>query len=582
MGPPPADALPFVGEIRFPTNWLEACLWLAIVPPLAIVTVRMLRDLAARHALIFFLAAASAGLVLRVLAPFGPHQWYFGMSNVEPGPGIYVNPGTFQPLPSRLIIFGLGWATAGISAFNLIAGTAAIVYLGYAALRSGFRRRTVQLFTVLLAVTPLYVRYSALDAPHALIVLLFAAATAAYCRLETGGGDHWEYTLLALGIVLASPIRIESMPLLVSMPFFLFHSGASLRLPWRDRPTMAVAVAGAVGAAWMLSVRWHEVSRVPGAYLLEFSIVTLISDLTLIKNPLPGSWIPMLLAVPVWIEVVRLYRARAWSDLLSLYAPIFACSVPFLWGAWHTDPMTQGYVILYEVFVLLACARCADSLWGRAERGELLADPVRRSAAVAVLIPLALLSVVPAYYNTQSFQDEFRFLRDNLPEGPATVLVLADKGREYADFACCLSQPYPVLMAERPLLKWVVIDQDDLPRATYRKAAFDYYYPGSLASLVPEGDRGDSALSSMVLRFALWLGDEAAQLGVRNTSRRDANLEELRELDHRIRQDFHLVPFRSVAKRSPISTDGGFPNDEMVLTIYRRANDPASRQPPHH
>jgi hypothetical protein len=530
----------------------------------------MLRDLAARRALLFFLAAASAGLVLRVLAPFGPHQWYFGMSNVEPGPGIYINPGTFQPLPNRLIIFDLGWATAGIAAFNLIAGTVAIVYMGYAALRGGFRLRTVYLFTVLLAITPLYVRYSALDGPHALIVLLFAAATAAYCRLGTGSGDHWEYALLALGIVLAAPNRIESMPLLLSMPFFLFHSGARLRLPWLDRPTLAMAVAGAVGAAWMLSVRRHEVSGVPGAGL-DFLLVTLISDLTLIKNPLPGSWIPLLLALPVWIEVIRLYRARAWSDLVSLYAPLFLCSIPFLWGAWHVDPEKQGYVILYVVFILLACARCLDSLWERTERGEFLINPVRRWAAVAVLIPFGLLSVVPAYYITLSFQDEFRFLRDNLPEGPATVLVLADKGRENADFACCLSQPYPVLMAERPLLQWIVIDQDDLPNATYRNADFDYYYPGSLASLVPEG-----VIFPALMELSRDL--ESTKEATKSTSRREVNLANLRELDQRIRQEFDLVPFRSMAKRSPMAGDGGFPNDEMVLTIYQRVKHPAGAQ----
>ena len=53
-----------------------------------------------------------------------------------------------------------------------------------------------------------------------------------------------------------------------------------------------MAVAGAVGAAWMFSVRWYEVSRVPGAGL-ETVIVTLISNLTLIQNPFPGSWIPI-------------------------------------------------------------------------------------------------------------------------------------------------------------------------------------------------------------------------------------------------------------------------------------------------
>jgi hypothetical protein len=190
-------------------------------------------------------------------------------------------------------------------------------------------------------------------------------------------------------------------------------------------------------------------------------------------------------------------------------------------------------------------------------------------------MPLGLLWVVPAYYNTYSFQDEFRFLRDNLPEGPATVLVLADKGREHADFACCLSQPYPVLMAERPLLKWIVIDQNDLPTATYRNADFDYYYPGSLASLVPEG-----FLYPGLVQFALSLGigSESTPASMRATSRREANLDDLRELDRRIHQEFDLVPFRSVVKRSPTSTDGEFPNDEMLLTIYERSKRPAGAQ----
>jgi hypothetical protein len=152
------------------------------------------------------------------------------------------------------------------------------------------------------------------------------------------------------------------------------------------------------------------------------------------------------------------------------------------------------------------------------------------------------------------------------------VLVLADRGRIGADYDRCLSQPYPVLMAERPRLKWVVIDQDDLDSGAYRNVEFDYYYPGSLASLTPA-----PAIPKFLVKIAYWLAEESTQAASDDTLRRDANLDVLHELDARVRAEFPLVPYRSVAEPGAVSTTGVFPNDELVMTIYRRTDSAAGR-----
>ena len=108
---PNAPVPPVVAQIQFPTSIFEIVLWLFIVPRLIVVTARIVRDLAEREELLALLSIAGVGLALRLLAPFGPQQWYFGLSNAKPGPGLYINPGSYQPLPNRFIIFGLEWAT---------------------------------------------------------------------------------------------------------------------------------------------------------------------------------------------------------------------------------------------------------------------------------------------------------------------------------------------------------------------------------------------------------------------------------------------------------------------------------------
>jgi hypothetical protein len=187
-----------------------------------------------------------------------------------------------------------------------------------------------------------------------------------------------------------------------------------------------------------------------------------------------------------------------------------------------------------------------------------------------VMIPFVLLTFIPPYSSTLVYQDEFHFLRDNLPEGPATVLVLADQGRISADYDCCLSQPYPVLMAERPNLKWVIIDQNDLDSGAYRNVEFDYYYPGSMATLMP-----GPQIPKVLVKIAYWLAEDSTHAAHEDTLRRDENLRLLHRLDGRVREEFPLAPFRSAAKPSADSTTGTFPNDEMVLTIYRRTDRPA-------
>ena len=561
--PPNARAL---ASLHFPTSGVEVALWILAAVALCPVVVRAFRELAREGELRWLSGVLAIGAVLRLVCAHGPQNWYFGMANAVTD-NIYTRKTTYLPLPNRVVIFDLGLGAEGIWGLNLIVGLAGVGLLTYAARRAGHTSRAVHIFSLLLAVTPMYVRYSASDASHTMIFFLYACGAAAYARLATGSGGKAEYGLLVPAVLLAALVRVESAPVLLAMIFLPYHGGKSAREALlRGAPSVVLIAATVAGTAWSASIHGVQGRSIE----LPQIVLTLLSVITLVPNPWPVWFVSPLLAVPVWIWAVRLARRRRWNDLSSIYLPLTFCAGPFLFhGAIFVNLVATGYAIVGITFVLLGSARALDDLLDRAARREILAKPRQRVLLALGLLPPLLYSFTVPYFFTYSFHEEFRFLHRNLPKEPATILTMFDDGHDFGDigdFDCCLAMPPPVLYAANAQLKWIVLRRRDLESGGYRGLDFDYYYPGSMVATDP-----DSPRSWAVVRLAEWL---AGRLGIpldrSETDSQCNHLATMRAFDERIREEYGLSAYRSDAMTARTFSSAGFSGDRMTLTLYRR------------
>lgn len=547
-----------------PTFPLECVLWLAFAVSLVAVVARRARAGASRADAAWLVAWTTAGLCFRAAVSFVPQNWYFAIANAPFPPEMAMRTTVFQPLPP-LALLANGWGIEALRILNCVVGTAAIPLLGAAASNAGYPKRTTRIFVVLAAVVPFYVRYSAMDGPQIVILFLFAAASFAYTSAASRPrrGVLPEAVLVFTAVVLAAPIRPESAWPLLSVPFFLFHgrSARSLRGLWHGPVTMVLVVAWLLGCWWALAVHLSDLTGHPGADALKVAIRALVTA-TMMINPGVVAWVPLVLLVPIWMHVAHLVRCRLTGELLSLYAPVVFCAVPLVAVGPQNHLVGLGYVIVQSVFVLLACARCTDAVLGRVDAGELLAPSGRGRVVFGGIMALAIVSFVPPLTYRYAFQDEFLFLRDALPKGPATVLTISDVWADGpGDFDCCLLQPYAPIMMERPDLSWIILRKRALDDGRFRGLTFDYYYPGSMAAADPE-----SVDRFFIRRIARWLGAPEDEEAIR----KKAHLEAIAELDRRIRETYAFETVRADSVPTHVFSDAGFPDGRLSLTLYRR------------
>lgn len=529
-------------------------MWCALVVLVSIVTWRALQDIRADGRLQGYGAILAGAIALRLAVPFGPAVWYLGVSNTPLTNLFWSRGGTYQPWPLAWALFGSGAAIFAVRAYNLLIGVWGVCLGGWAVGKLAGNARTGRLFALLVAATPLYVRFSASDASHNTAFFLATCALAGFAMASTS--QRWLGALtFAVAATLACPIRLESGYEVLCAPLLVLPLSSTLRV-LRARPGLSAAVVFAwiAGGAWALAFHLSTIFGVAASFgaprLLLLPVVALLR-VALIVNPVGVFFIPPVLAVPVWWHLQREWRAGNRRALRDHATAILILSLPFLaHGGLDSDLGGAGYDIVFTLAILSRCAAALVALAPRLEAAWRRFRTARRAACLAAGAPLAGLFFVYPWVHTYSYQDEYRFLLRALPRGPATVVSLFDQGSLAHDFDCCLVSPYPLLYAQFPHIHWVTLSRT---RAN-EPPAFDYFYPGTMRLLDT-----DSIAHSLII-------DKP-----RDREKLQQHIETLRSLDEGMRRDHELVPAATETLRLD-GTFGGrqFPRTPVKLVLYRQ------------
>ncbi len=529
---------------------LELALWLILAATLAQNSFALVRSARQQRQLGALLGVLVLAGVLRLLVPFGPANWYLSVGSGE-SPLAFARPTALAPLPLRAL--ARDWLP-GARVFNGLASLAGIALFWYVATLAGNPRRAALVFAGLFATVPLYVRYAATDTGHTTQLLLFALAAVTFLRIWRRAATPLDFAGLSAALALGMPIRLESGVLFFAVPLFAWRGGWQPRALRNHAPlAVALLLGWAVGGMSLWQFHGPSLRLRVAAHLLSAAFVVL-SQATLLVNPVGVFFFPPLLAVPVWLHVAALARIRAWTALAVLYAPIFACALPLLFvdGAFVSLPI-GGYYLVGLVFSVLAIALAIDGLWVRVHAA--LATRRRwQIAAALALVPCAWLFALKPYTYTYAWQEEYHFLLETLPRKPATILVLWDPSTHGGDLDCCLALPYPSLMAARPDLHWVVLTLADANRESLRDRHFDYYYPGAMLQLDPTSLEG---------RYAKVVAPDPTR-----RERQRAHVAALRALDNRVHAQLALQPVASAVVPAHTFSAMSFKDDAVTLQLF--------------
>lgn len=539
---------------------IEVALWCVLALSLVEQLARAFRWTKTQRVGQWVLTLTAVAIALRVLVPFAPANWYLGVSNV-PSVHHFSRSTALVPLPLRLLTFDLAQGALAARVFNLLASAVMIPLFVWAIHLAGFPRRVALLVGVLVAGVPMYVRYGASDGSHATLLMLYTVATVAFLRLYQGLSGPLGICALGSALLLGVPIRLESGVLFLFIPLLLWSPVRSLWSILTARPLVLAVflVSFLIALVWQWDFHAQSLAIYSRPHLAS-AIIALLSRVFFVPNPSIVGFFPPLLAIPAWFFLAHLVRVRAWAELVCLYTPILLCGIP---SAFADGPFVglpaAGYHVISVLFVVLAIARALDWGWDR-----LRSDWKTRKrswplfAAVAAL-PLAA-STAFAWCYTYAWQEEYTFLNKQLPSEAATILTVWDADTGTSDLDCCLALPYPTFSPDRPHLRWIVLGKQDLALTRMEHLQFDYYYPGTMASL------DSRSLDS-------WRGRLVASRPEQRTLLR-THLAQMRELDQLVRRHHHLVPLAREQVPAHTFSSVAFADDQVQLVFYRHIQQP--------
>lgn len=457
------------------------------------------RGVLSRKDLLLALGVLAGAAVLRCAVPWVPGNWYADFAAPPPcAPDLYGKGGFFR---ISLLSAVLSLRPDGRSLFvaNVVVGSLApaLLYLACRVLTGA--TRPALLLAGLVAIVPFFVRLSATDSPHVLILACFCLAglaLATWVRLR-----RWTGLLVAAAcVLLAGPARPDTYMGFWALLLVVVWVSPTLREAWRHHwPAvlivgLALALAGLPLA--MQAIDQHgfgqasnfpAVSPVAKAALVASRALTIVSLLPE-RSPAPlVPWVVHVLYLTGWLLLVLRRRLRA---LLLIGLGLLLMSLPQLatnFGGLVENLTIGRYMILTAVLWMVPVVVAVDAALGWVERWK--GARLMWAAGLSVAGTVAISSV-GAYCHTVFFQQEHVFLQRSLPRTGLLVAVWGPSVSGASDLNCCTALPHLLLARSRPGLRWLVIDPED-PKADAKleelARATDpvYWYETPLARMSP-------------------------------------------------------------------------------------------------
>jgi hypothetical protein len=412
--------LPGTGALRSPkartegtgarTTFLLATLAAALLSGVAIAVHRRALQARMGHVRVAALVLALA-LIVRAAVPHAMANWYLDVQSDRFGPGAgLLRAALFGVFPASDTTLMNVHGVIGAFAAPLAATLAFAVGLGpVAAACAG----------CLVAVDPLMARIAVAPGEH--VVSSTAVLFAMVAWVASMRWRSWSLGALALSMLpVAALARADSLMALSVVPLLgLVTRGDAT---WRRRLVPALGYLLAFCAVAALAWKWVVVpSHHPTATLAEMRWAALhaLPDLVSAGIAWP-RWVPIVTPVLVGAGLVGLARGRrfglAAALLVSLWFPFAAMGRTL----GHDGLVGSRYFL--PSLALAAVLGGAGAAW--------LFDRLRRPRLTLLVAPLALSALAfvaarPAYTARYAFQDEYDFLRREVPRLPAGCIVEA-------------------------------------------------------------------------------------------------------------------------------------------------------------
>lgn len=474
---------------------------------------------------------------LRFAVPWVPANWYVDFAAPPEGSPMFGKGGFFQvSLLSHVLAAG---GDRAVFATNSLLGAAAagMAFLSARSL-TGTMRGAVA-FGGLVATTPFFVRLSASDAPHVLVLFCFLLATlgvGTWMRSRSWTG----IAVAAAATLLAAPIRPDTTMGFWLLPWtILWMRGPSNQRQPKDRiAAWLLSCAALLGSVpWLLHIlgsSWQGEN-------FNFSDVGWLERIVLVLRRAAGviAFWPKSLTEPLAPAVLKVGYIAGWVVLaldrekrsmvflaLGLLGASAAEVITNFGGSLENLAIGRYATLTAVVWMIpVAVAMDAGARWLGREKGKRA-----RMAAWVIAWLVVCGSSVPGYREISFYGQEYLFLREALPQEGTVVAIWGPSMRGGSDLDCCLAWPHLLLARSRPALRWYVVEPQ---RPDAREAVADVAripgrvvrYDGPLPGMVPHPfDGADVDASNAYLSNVRELTDALDDVGW-NAPTRQAVLE---------------------------------------------------------
>lgn len=455
----------------------------------------------------WFVAAGlfAVAACLRFAVPWVPANWYVDFAAPPEGSPMFGKGGFFQVSLLSYVLKAGGDRAVFATNSLLGAASASMAFLAAKCLTGTVRGAVA--FGGLVATTPFFVRLSASDAPHVLVLfcfLLAALGVGTWLR-----GQSWIGISVAVAAtLLAAPIRPDTAAGFWLLPWaVLWARGQSSQKQPKDRIAawllLCAALLGAV--PWLLHVlgsSWHgEAFNFPDVGWLERIVLVVrraAGVMAFWPTSLTEPLAPAVLKVGYvagWVVLAVRREKRGMVFLALGLLGSSAAEVITNFGGSLENLAIGRYATLTAVVWMIPVAIALEA--GARWVGERKGKRARMAAWVGAWLVVGGSSV-PGYREISFYGQEYLFLREALPHEGTVVAIWGPSMKGGSDLDCCLAWPHLLLARSRPALQWYVVepqrpDAREAVAAVARIPGAVVWYDGPLPGMTPQPFDGADA-----------------------------------------------------------------------------------------